>query len=190
MRTLRSIPTLAPRLGDLKIVGHLEATGNYSYACRELAGPRWIMVGDAGAFVDPIFSTGVHFALHGARHVAGIVDAVLQEPAVERRLQRAYVRETRAAIRRVSWFIVRFNTPVMRHLFANPRNDWRLEEAMISMLAGDVYRDEGIAWRLAVFRLIYRLHCLADLPAALKGVVQVWRRRRETGADGTQPGVA
>jgi flavin-dependent dehydrogenase len=179
LRHLRSIPNLAPRLQDPRIVGHLEATGNYSYECSALAGPRWIMVGDSGVFVDPIFSTGVHFALHGARHAAGIIDQTLRDPAVERPMQRHYVREARAAVRRVSWFIVRFNTPVMRRLFSNPRNNWRLEEAMISMLAGDLYRDDGIVWRLRVFKVIYLVHCLADLPAALRGVGQVWRRRRE-----------
>jgi flavin-dependent dehydrogenase len=179
MRTLRSIPTLAPRLAQPKLVGHLEATGNYSYACTELTGPRWIMVGDAGVFVDPIFSSGVHFALHGARAAAALVDQALRQPGSERAMQRNYVREQRSAVARVSWFIVRFNTPVMRRLFSNPRNTWRIEEAMISMLAGDLYRDEGIVWRLRVFKMIYWLHCLGDLGAGLRGFGQVWRRRRE-----------
>lgn len=179
MRTLRSVPTLGARLVDPRIVGNLDATGNYSYECAESGGRRWIMVGDSSAFIDPIFSSGVHFALHGARAAAVVVDAVLRDPSTERVLQREYAREQRRAVARVSWFIVRFNTPVMRRLFANPRNDWRLEEAMISMLAGDLYRDQGIAWRLRVFKIIYFLNCVGDLRGALRGVLQVWRRRRE-----------
>jgi hypothetical protein len=54
---------------------------------------------------------------------------------------------------------------------------------MISMLAGDLYRDSGIAWRLGVFKAIYFLHCIGMLPDALRGVRQVWRRRRERYSD-------
>jgi flavin-dependent dehydrogenase len=179
MRTLRSIPDLGARLLDPRLVGNLDATGNYSYSCTQFGGRRWIMVGDACAFVDPIFSSGVHFALHAARTAAALVDEALRDPSRERVLQRQYAREQRSAIHRVSWFIVRFNTPVMRRLFSNPRNNWRLEEAMISMLAGDLYRDQGIAWRLRVFKIIYFLSCATDLRGALRGLGQVWRRRRE-----------
>ena len=178
-RTLRAVPGLAERLACARLAGNLHATGNYSYECTRKAGRHWIMVGDAGAFVDPIFSSGVHFALHGGLAAAQLVDAVLDAPALERRLQRAYVASERAALSRVSWFIVRFNTPVMRALFANPRNDWRLREAMISMLAGDLHRDAGIGWRLRVFKVIYYLSCLRDVPAWLRGSVQTRRRRRE-----------
>ena len=189
LRVLRSIPGLADRLEAPRVVGHLQATGNYSYQCTRIAGPRWIMVGDAAAFIDPIFSSGVHVALHSALEAARLVDAVLGEPGVERRLQRHYHRQHRAALRRVTWFIERFNLPVMRRLFAQPRNDWRLEEAIVSMLAGDLYRDDGIAWRLRLFKVIYALHCLADVKGALAGVRLRLRRMREVFvADSLTPG--
>src|SRR5690606_27834498 len=47
------------RMADAERVSEVEATGNYSYACRAIAGPGWVMAGDAYAFVDPIFSSGV-----------------------------------------------------------------------------------------------------------------------------------
>jgi 1H-pyrrole-2-carbonyl-[peptidyl-carrier protein] chlorinase len=34
---------------------------------KQLAGDRFMLVGDAGRFVDPIFSTGVSIALNSAR---------------------------------------------------------------------------------------------------------------------------
>src|SRR6185295_11887956 len=52
MGILQSIPALATRMKDARLVGNLQATGNYSYECRDLCGPRWIMAGDSGAFVD------------------------------------------------------------------------------------------------------------------------------------------
>ena len=35
---------------------------DFSYGARAYAGDRWIVVGDAGSFLDPVFSTGVAIA--------------------------------------------------------------------------------------------------------------------------------
>jgi flavin-dependent dehydrogenase len=141
-----------------------------------MAGPRWIMAGDSYAFVDPIFSSGVYLAMHAAEQAAGVVDGALREPASERARQRAYRRQVDRGLATLSWFIHRFTTPAMRNLFANPRNDWQLEQAMISMLAGDVFRDNGVHWRLRVFKAIYLAAALGDLKAQFRSFV--WRRRQ------------
>jgi flavin-dependent dehydrogenase len=178
-RTLLSNAQLARRMTDARIVGNLTATGNYSYQCTAWAGPRWVMVGDAAAFVDPVFSSGVHLALQSAMNAATLVHRALEEPARERAMQRRYVGKQRAAVGRISWFIERFNTPAMWRLFSSPKNRWRLEETVISVLAGDFYRNDGIVWRLRIFKLIYTLTCLANGRAAFNGVRQIWRRRRQ-----------
>jgi flavin-dependent dehydrogenase len=185
-RTLETIPSLAERLTEAKITGHLGATGNYSYECSRLAGRHWIMVGDATAFLDPIFSSGVHLALHSAKEAASLVHNVLTSSKLEKTLQRRYTRSHRAALRRVSWFITRFNTPVMRRLFSNPRNNWRIEEAMIAMLAGDLHRDGGVGWRLRLLKVIYVITCLINFCDWVRGLKQVRRRRREIFASASQ----
>ena len=97
-----------------ELAGNLHATGNYSYACTRMGGQRWLMVGDAYAFVDPIFSTGVFLAMHSAELAADVVAEALREPARERALQRALRARTCArAVASLSWFIFRFNTPAM-----------------------------------------------------------------------------
>lgn len=151
---LRSVPQLHERMRTATMQGNLQATGNYSYACRELCGPRWIMTGDACAFVDPVFSSGVYLAMHSGERAAAVVDAVLSG-ASERRLQRSYAREMRGGLREFSWFIVRFTTPAFAWLFANPSNVMRVEEAMVSMLAGNVFGARTTLRRLRVFKMIY-----------------------------------
>jgi flavin-dependent dehydrogenase len=154
MEILNSVPRLEARMTNARLQGHLEATGNYSYDCRELSGPRWVMVGDAGAFLDPVFSTGVYLAMHGANRAAELIGRVLDgERAAP--LQRAYQREMRGGLREFSWFIVRFTTPALSWLFANPRNGLRMEEAMVSMLAGRVFRARATLRRLRLFKLLY-----------------------------------
>ena len=178
-RTLDAIPDAAARMRGARLCGNLHATGNYSYACTRAAGPRWILVGDAYAFLDPIFSSGVYLAMHGAEGAAELVATVLAEPSREAGLQRAYAREVARGLTAFAWFITRFTTPALRRLFAHPRNDWRLEEALISMLAGDVYRDGGVRWRLALFKAVYALTALGMLPAQVR---DWWQRRGQAAA--------
>jgi flavin-dependent dehydrogenase len=145
------------RMATAERVSDVEATGNYSYACRAIAGPGWVMAGDAYAFVDPIFSSGVFLAMHGAERAAALVDAVLHDPAREASLQRDYRAHIDAGIAQFSWFIERFTGPTIEHLFRNPRNVWQVEQAVISLLAGDVFDNPRVKARLRVFRVLHAL---------------------------------
>ena len=148
------------RMRDAELVGEPQATGNYSYACREIGGRGWLLVGDAYAFVDPIFSSGVFLAMDSAARAADLVDQTLRDPKQETRLQREYRRRLDRGLGEFTWFIERFNTPVMRELFQNPRNTWQVEQAVIAMLAGDVFDNRPVLKRLRVFRLIYAITAL------------------------------
>lgn len=158
--TILKHPDAARRMQGAERVSEPEATGNYSYACGRIAGPGWVMAGDAYAFVDPIFSSGVFLAMHGAERAAELVDAVLREPAREAALQQAYRERIDGGIGVFSWFIERFTTPVMRELFQHPRNIWQIEQAVIAMLAGNVFDDRAVLRRLRAFRVIYALTAL------------------------------
>ncbi len=162
-RTLALVPHALDRMTRAKRISEVRFTGNYSYVCKRMTGPRFVMIGDAWSFLDPIFSSGVFLSMHGARHAAEVVDGSLREPARERHLQRAYERRIRPGYARFAWFIYRFNSPVMKRLFANPRNVWRVEEGVVSMLAGDVFDDRRVLRRLTAFKLIYAIGALIDL---------------------------
>ncbi len=185
IQTLRCIPEVAERMEAAEIIGNLHATGNYSYVCEKMTGPGWLMVGDAYTFVDPVFSSGVYLAMHGAEAAADTVDQVLRQPSREKSLQRRYRKENSRGLDTLSWFIYRFTSPAMRKLFANPRNDWQLEQAIISMLAGDVYRDNGVHWRINVFKMIYRLTALGILGEQARSHLFRRRQTRATFTGGT-----
>jgi flavin-dependent dehydrogenase len=63
---------------------------DWSYECTRFHGPGWAVVGDAAAFVDPLFSTGVTLAMRGARDLAPAVDQALRDPGQEADLLKAY----------------------------------------------------------------------------------------------------
>jgi flavin-dependent dehydrogenase len=178
IETLREIPDVWSRMADAKVVGNSHVTGNYSYTCTAMSGPRWLMVGDAYAFVDPIFSSGVYLAMNSATLAADVVDGALREPSRERALQRAYEARVRRGLRQFQWFIYRFTSPAMTQLFANPRNALRLEEATISMLAGDVFGGFAVRSRLLLFKFLYYTTALTLWPRQWS---DYRRRRRQLG---------
>ncbi len=180
METLRGIPTVRPRIEGARRIAPVHATGNYSYRCSRMSGPGWSLIGDAYVFIDPIFSSGVFLGMHGAERAAEAVDAILRAPAREASLQRALQRGLDRGLAEFSWFIYRFTTPTMRHLFSNPRNVLQVEQAVISLLAGDVFDAPEVTRRLRLFRLIYGLNVLANAPQALR----IWWRRRQGRAAG------
>lgn len=177
LRTLDTVPEVARRMAGATRCADVHATGNYAYECSEMAGPGWVLVGDAYCFVDPMFSSGVFLAMHGAEKAAAMVDGALREPAREAVLQRAMQRHIDAGTNEFKWFIYRFTSPAMRHLFANPKNVFRVEDAVVAMLAGDVFDNPRVRLRLRGFRVLYAATALAMLPRALRNR---WRRRRQS----------
>jgi flavin-dependent dehydrogenase len=168
LATLQRNAALWRRLEHAELIGNeVRVTGNYSYDSTHMGGLGWVMVGDAFAFLDPVFSSGVYLAMSGAEHAAELVDAALREPATERPALRRLEKRQRAAMARFSFFIYRFNGPVLQEMFRHPSNRWQLEQAVISMLAGDLFDTPRVLRRLRIFRLAYGIRALRD-----------WRRWR------------
>ncbi len=178
MQTLQATPSVWSRMQQAERVAPVHVTGNYSYTCTRMTGPGWVMVGDAYAFIDPVFSSGVYLGMNSGEHAASVVDGALRDPASEAALQRAMEKRLRRGLKHFSWFIYRFTTPVMQRLFAQPRNDFQIEQAVISMLAGDVFDNRPVLRRLRLFRLIYAFNALQLAPRAFRGGL---RRKRQVG---------
>jgi len=173
-RTIALCPALAARLAAARRIAPVTATGNYSYQASRCTGARYLLVGDAFAFVDPVFSSGVYLAMAGAFAAADAVDTALREPARAARAMRRYERRARHAIRTFSWFIYRVTTPAMRDLIMHPRNVLGVVDALVSFLAGDIFRANGVRTRIALFKLIYYLYSAATPRRSLAAL----RRRR------------
>jgi hypothetical protein len=60
-----------------------------------------------------------------------------------------------------SWFIYRMTRPAMRDLFMAPRNVLRMKEALLSLLAGDIFGTTPIWASLGAFKLVYYATSLA-----------------------------
>ena len=174
--TIALAPALAARLRDARLVSPVTATGNYSYAAPGRAsGESYIMVGDAYAFIDPIFSTGVLLAMQSGFSGADVVEICLDRPRRARRALKAYEANMRRGLRVFSWFIHRIMTPGLQDIFMNPGNQFRLRDALLAVLAGNVVFGRGLAARLLALKALYYLFSAARLGTSLA----IWRKRRQ-----------
>jgi flavin-dependent dehydrogenase len=178
--TIALCPRLAERLQGATLVDDaVHATGNYSYRGTACAGERFLLLGDAFAFVDPVFSSGVYLAMHNAFEGAKVVAETLDRPAHAARARRAFERYMRHGPREFSWFIYRVTNPTMREFFMYPRNPMRVKEALLSLLAGDIYGGSPL------WPSLYAMKGLYYLFSALhpKRTWAAWRRRRRNVRD-------
>ncbi len=175
LQTCETAPELKERMAGATRVADVHATGNYAYECTRMNGPCWTLLGDAYSFVDPMFSSGVFLALHGAEKCAETVDGILREPAKEKRLQQKFEKHLETGLDEFKWFIYRFTSPTMKHLFANRRDVLGVERAVVSMLSGDVFDNAAsVRRRLRIFRLIYALTSVGMAGKSWRN----WRTRR------------
>ncbi len=174
METLSGIAEIRARMRSAEPASPAQATGNYSYLSSRMLGPGYLMVGDAYAFIDPVFSSGVYLAMSSAASGVDVADAWLQGSRLKYAVaSRRHRRKMERGISAFSWFIYRFTTPAMRFLMSNPRNSFRVVDGVVSMLAGDVFSNSAVRRRLFVFKAIYSIAWLFNWRDGLAA-----RRRR------------
>ena len=155
LNTLRQSPPIAKRMEHAKPLTTTYAAANFSYRRTTMTGDGYLMIGDAFAFIDPVFSSGVHLALNSGTMGAGVVDAFLRgAPDYARRLKE-FDRTVRRGIDTFSWFIHRFNQPAFESLFVSTNRPPKMERAVLSLLAGDVFAQSKARFPLFLFKVVY-----------------------------------
>jgi flavin-dependent dehydrogenase len=66
-------PAMAKRLEGTEKVAGLDIVKEYSYATQRSSGDGWVLVGDSWGFIDPIYSSGVWFALKSGQLAADTI---------------------------------------------------------------------------------------------------------------------
>lgn len=57
----------------------VHVNGNYSYSSKQKFGKRFVLVGDSGQFIDPIFSSGVFIAMKSSQLISKIIPNYLKD---------------------------------------------------------------------------------------------------------------
>ena len=183
--TIALCAPLSERLQHAQLTSAVEATGNFSYVCDRTHGNNYLLLGDAYTFIDPVFSSGVMLAMQSAFVGADTVDTCLRHPRQAAVALKKFDRTMRIGPKEFSWFIYRVTNPTMRNMFMGPRNIFRVKEALLSVLAGDVFGKTPIRGPLLIFKGLYYTASLFNFRCTL----QAWRMRKlniravdETGA--------
>ena len=171
---IASCPGLAARMKSATLVNEVEATGNFSYTSAHNHGRNYVLLGDAYAFIDPVFSSGVMLAMHSGVVAAETVDTCLKTPHKAAAALKHFDRQMRHGPTQFSWFIYRVTNPIMRDLLMHPRNMFRMQEALLSVLAGDIYGKTPIWRSVRTFKLLYYIANAIQPQRAFLA----WKRRR------------
>jgi hypothetical protein len=71
--------------------------------------------------------------------------------------QKGFERNVRRGIDTFSWFIHRFNQPAFEALFLSTKRPPKIERAVLSLLAGDVFEQSKTRLPLFLFKVVYYL---------------------------------
>jgi len=105
---------------------------------------------------------------------ADTVESCLTDPQKAPRALKAFDASMHRGPKVFSWFIYRLTTPAFRDLFMRPRS-FKIQEAVLSVLAGDVFRNTPFGGRLLMFKTLYYLKSVFNFSVSFNA----WRRRKQ-----------
>lgn len=87
---LQLFPRVQKRLTEAKPFGKIRIESNFCYYADSLTGPNYLLVGDSGCFVDPMFSGGVFLAMATGMKAGETLDQILNKQSNEQQLLQHY----------------------------------------------------------------------------------------------------
>ncbi|MGW7820221.1 NAD(P)/FAD-dependent oxidoreductase [Streptomyces puniciscabiei] len=137
---VESRPDLAEALRKTEQVTPFKVEGDYSYAMKQICGDRYVLLGDAARFVDPIFSSGVGVALNSARLASKDILAAVEADDFSQARFADYERQLRNGTRNWYEFISIYYR--LNILFTTYVEDPRYRLDVLRLLQGDLYDEE------------------------------------------------
>jgi flavin-dependent dehydrogenase len=150
-------PLILERMKRAERVAPVYSAGDYSYRNRQLFGDRWMLVGDAAGFIDPVFSSGVFLAIMSAERAADSLVEVLKDESKKRRLFKRYARRVNRVMDMYLNFVSAwYSGKEFGEVFLNPTNILQIAPAINAVLAGNEARSFAIKWRMWLFYFFVR----------------------------------
>jgi flavin-dependent dehydrogenase len=164
-RAIADTPAVAQLLAHARREWPVRVEKDFSFGSRAYAGDRWVLAGDAGSFLDPVFSTGVAVALESGLEAAQAVSAGLEAGDLSARRFRRFARRQGQRFLSFRRFVIGFYTPEFRDLFFADDPPPRMFRALVSIFAG--YWHPSLASRLWIrsfFFLVWLQRLVAFAP--------------------------
>lgn len=135
-RLIADTPVVSQLLAEARREWPVRVERDFSYEASSYAGDRWLLVGDAGSFLDPVFSTGVSIAMESGLEAAEALDRALARGDLSRSSFREFDKQQRRRFEVYQRFVLAFYTPEFRDLFFQPGPPPILFRAVVTVLAG------------------------------------------------------
>lgn len=122
------------------------ATADFSYRVKTISGDRWLAIGDSAGFIDPLFSTGAHIAMHAGVTCADALSDALDKGDLGETVFQPWIAQIRSGVETFIFAVQAFySARLLDYLFeANPRAV--LRRSITSLLAGDVFHSQSERW--------------------------------------------
>lgn len=154
-KTIAGTPFVAERMKDASRVSQIYARKDFSFRMSRLSGSNFVLVGDAAGFLDPIFSTGVFLAMKSADMASGAVLERLRTGSMDS--LRRYESEMQRGLDKYLRFIEHFYDRDFLEVFLHPSERWGLLNAVVGVLAGDIFATRNNRFRLWLFFTLVKL---------------------------------
>ncbi|NIP84492.1 MAG: FAD-dependent oxidoreductase [Planctomycetales bacterium] len=145
---LELCPALAQRLEGARQTEPFRVAREFSYKAEVPAGDGWVLVGDAYGFIDPIYSSGVYFALKSGEMAADCVVAGLRTGDTTARQLSRWVPHFEAGATLIRKLVEAYYTEEFsfgQFIQGHPQHAAGLTDLLIGRVfhdrAGDIFRD-------------------------------------------------
>jgi flavin-dependent dehydrogenase len=128
---------LKSRIGESSFVFEPRMITAYSSSVKKFNGDRFVLTGNSTEFLDPIFSSGVTFALESGVKAANLVDRELQGKKVD--WEKEYVTYIQQGVDVFRSYINDWYNGNLHTVFFSDNIDQNFKEQICSVLAGYVW---------------------------------------------------
>jgi len=147
---LATSPRITAGLVHAQRVTPVHPVANFSYRISPCVGDRYLAIGDAAGFIDPIFSTGVFLAMRSAELAADAIMQAFHSHDFSARRFRGYARRFRRGMAPFIPFIRRFYDPAFLDILFSQRRPLRLEQPVVWVLSGAAFDRKPLRLRLGL----------------------------------------
>jgi flavin-dependent dehydrogenase len=174
-RTISDTPIVAELMREARREWPVRVEKDFSYSASAYAGDRWILAGDAGSFLDPVFSTGVSIAMESGIEAAAALHRALMRNDFSASSFAAFSRRQRKRFQTFRRFVTGFYTPQFRDIFFSPEPPSLIFRSVVTMLAGK--------WNASLWtRLLNQLFFgMVSIQKRFKIARSIFRRDRDAG---------
>jgi flavin-dependent dehydrogenase len=174
-RTISDTPVVAELMRNARREWPVRVEKDFSYSASAYAGNGWILAGDAGSFLDPVFSTGVSIAMESGIEAADELHRALARNDFSASSFAAFSRRQRKRFETFRRFVVGFYTPQFRDVFFSPEPPKLIFRSVVTMLAG---RWNAGLWTRFLNQLFF---AMISIQKRLNITPPVFRRDRDAG---------